>query len=627
MKLDFEKEEVQWIDKVVPFHPVSWYSNKEAVRQVLSVPPVYVRRAEARDSLVNEIKAAIYGKADLEAVANSQTHLTLEQRKDLLGVFCKHKALFSGKVGKFPREFHLHMEPSVETYCQMRPYPLNSQHLQVLKEELDRQEKLGIISKCNEATDWCMPMFVRPKKDGTIRMVHDFRMLNRAIKCMKHTLPRIEDMLHKTQNYWYLTKIDMSMQYYTFYLDAESRYYCVFITPFGKYFLNTLAMGCVQSGDYAQAAMEETLRDILDRVMVYMDDIKYEDLTWEKHLQMTDKVLTRLENMQFTVNPAKCEWGVEETDFLGYKLTPSGAKPWPKRIEPIIALEEPRTLRELRHFIGMVNFYRPMFEKHAHILTPLMGLTKVSPQAFRKMWKEEHSKAFEEVKAMVSREVLLAYLDLNAEFLIEADASNYQLGAVIKQHGKPIAFYSRKLTTTQRKYSTIKKELLSILEVLEEYRSLLWGRDIWIRCDHKNISFDNMKSNRVKNWRLLIEDFKPTIEYYPGEKNIEADALSWMPTKRDKMDAEQVLLEVMLNYPNGINQFPGRFRAIYDSQQANQYVLNLLDQEDYELHNHRGYDLVCCRDVHGEWKIVLTGALINDVIEWYHMILSHAGAT
>ena len=153
-----------------------------------------------------------------------------------------------------------------------------------------------------------------------------------------------------------------------------------------------------------------------------------------------------------------------------------------------MAMEPPKTLTELRRFIGMVNFYRPMFQKRAHILAPLTGLTKVKPQAFKSLWKEEQEKAFKEVKSVISRDVLLRYPDLNAPFVIETDASDYQLGAVIKQRGQPIAFYSRKLTKAQRRYSTIEKELLSILEVLEEYRSLLWGREIILKTDHKNTS-------------------------------------------------------------------------------------------------------------------------------------------
>ena len=627
LKLDFKKEEMQWIDTEVPFHPTNWYSDKEAIRRVLSVAPVRVQQAEAREAMVTEIKAAKYGKVDLNEVVSLQTHLTKEQRKDLYEVLKKNEDLFDGRVGRFPRDFHLDVDPNIEPVCQTRPYPLNAQHLNVLKEELDRQEAMGIISKCYEATRWCMPMFIRPKKDGTVRTVHDFRALNKAILRKKHTLPRIEDILMNTKPYRFLTKIDVSMQYYTFYLDEESRWYCVFITPFGKYILNTLAMGLVQSADFAQAAMEETLADILDKVSVYMDDIKFQDMEWKDHMEVTDQVLTRLRKMGFTVNPLKCEWGVKETDFLGYILTPNGAKPWTKRIEPIMAMETPRTLTELRRFIGMVNFYQPMFQKRAHVLAPLTGMTQCKPQAFKGLWTKEHDEAFKQVKALISKEVLLKYPDLNAEFVIETDASDYQLGAVIKQHGQPIAFYSRKLTNAQRKYSTLEKELLSILEVLEEYRSLLWGRQLRIKCDHKNISYGSMKSNRVKNWRLLIEDFGPNIEFYPGELNVEADTVSRHPTRREQTDASKILEEVMLNYPANVHQFPAQFHLVQQSQQANQHVIDLVNEEGYEYRTFGGQNLVCRQGQHGEWKIVLPGAMVNDVMEWYHTLLSHPGIT
>ena len=148
--------------------------------------------------------------------------------------------------------------------------------------------------------------------------VHDFRMLNKAIRRKIHILPRIDDIMLNMGKYNYLTKIDISMQYYAFHLDEESSWYCVFITPFGKYRLTRLAMGCVQSGDFAQAGMEEVFRDILSRVMVYMDDLQYHDLQWKDHIAMTDEVLRRLSEYGFTVNPDKCEWGVRETDFLGH---------------------------------------------------------------------------------------------------------------------------------------------------------------------------------------------------------------------------------------------------------------------------------------------------------------------
>jgi hypothetical protein len=186
-------------------------------------------------------------------------------------------------------------------------------------------------------------------------------------------------------------------------------------------------------------------------------------------------------------------------------MTPTGLKPWQKKIEPILALASPTTVKQLRAFIGMINFYRDMWRHRAHILTPLTALTKVSNKKFAQHWTADCDRAFAAVKAMICQNVLLTYLDPNLPYDIETDASDRQLGAVIYQNKKPIAFFSRKLTAAQTRYPTIDKEALSILETLTEFRSLLWGSLIRIYTDHKNLIYRNIKSQRILNWRMIIK--------------------------------------------------------------------------------------------------------------------------
>ena len=142
------------------------------------------------------------------------------------------------------------------------------------------------------------------------------------------------------------------------------------------------------------------------------------------------------------------------------------------------------------------------------------------------VWGKEQQKAFEDIKKVVSRETMLAFPDFNKPFHVYTDASDYQLGAVIMQDDKPLAFYSRKMNGAQRRYTTGEQELLSIVETLKEYRNILLGQKIIIHTDHQNILYNKMASDRIVRWRLLLEEFGPEFRHVAGKDNVIADALS-----------------------------------------------------------------------------------------------------
>jgi hypothetical protein len=142
------------------------------------------------------------------------------------------------------------------------------------------------------------------------------------------------------------------------------------------------------------------------------------------------------------------------------------------------------------------------------------------------MWTDERQKIFDTIKQAIGRELLLAYPDFNAPFQIHTDASKTQIGAVMSQNGKPIAFHSKKMNSAQQNYAVTKKELLSIVATLKEFRNILLGQQITVFTDHKNLTYTNSNTKRVMRWRLVLKEFGPDLQCIKGKNNVVADALS-----------------------------------------------------------------------------------------------------
>jgi hypothetical protein len=257
----------------------------------------------------------------------------------------------------------------------------------------------------------------------------------------------------------------------------------------------------------------------------------------DKHLQKMETVLTRLRDAGLKVNAAKSLFCAHEIEYLGYILTREGINPQLKKVQAILALNPPSSVKELRHFLRMVQYYQDMQARHSEMLAPLTDLvrecgetktTRMNKTKKKSWWWDPiHQQAFDNIKGAIAKETVLAYPDFLKPIEIYTDTSSMQLGAVITQDNRPIAFFGRKLSKMQQSYSVMEIELLPIVGILKEFRGMLWGQDIKIYTDHKNLTRDalGLTSDRVYHWQLLLEEYSPEIIYIKGIHNTVMDAI------------------------------------------------------------------------------------------------------
>jgi len=200
------------------------------------------------------------------------------------------------------------------------------------------------------------------------------------------------------------------MQFSTFELDEESKELAAFATPFSLFRHKRCPMGITVAPNLAQEAMDLLTLD-LENVMTYFDDSLIYSWKWSTYLQTLDVVLSRLASKDFSLNIDKCQFGIKETDFLRFWLTPTGPHPWDKKVQAIDNMKPPCNLKQLKSFLGLIGFYGRLFKGKASILTPLFDLT-----GKKFIWEPKHQKDFNDVKVIARQDSLLCWPKHNAPF-------------------------------------------------------------------------------------------------------------------------------------------------------------------------------------------------------------------
>ncbi|MEL7426918.1 MAG: reverse transcriptase domain-containing protein, partial [Bacteroidota bacterium] len=440
---------------------------------------------------------------------------------------------------------HVHRIPTTGGPTFVRPRKLNPHMLKIAKECFSRMLKEGIIRP--SSGPYAAPLHMVPKTKGW-RPVGDYRSLNRT--CIRDTypLPYLHDFSLQLHNKKIFSRLDLKDAFYQLPIAEEDIPKTCVTTPFGAYEFVRMNFGLSGAAQSFQRFIDNVLRDVyVNRadgssrkltIFAYVDDILLASDNIGDHEEDMQALFSRLQEYNLRLNIHKCEFSVNNLDFLGHHICSTGIAPVKAKVSAIKEFPLPTTYKELRRFLGMINFYHRFIQRAAELLAPLNNLLagyKKSSRHQKIKWNEETTKAFSDAKNALANATNLQFPAAGEELAIFTDASDIAVAGVLQQFRNnswvPLGFFSRKLEKREQLLSVFGRELLAIYLTLKHFHYWVEGVKINVYTDHKSI-IDALEKPLdrpiAKEARQLsyIASFNPNVRHIKGTDNVVADALS-----------------------------------------------------------------------------------------------------
>eukprot|EP00731_Ephydatia_muelleri_P035738 Em0153g13a len=362
------------------------------------------------------------------------------------------------------------------------------------------------------SSPWASPIVLVQKKDGSVRFCIDYRKLNAVTTKDAYPLPRIDDTLDTLCGSKWFSTLDLLSGYWQVEMSPEDRHKTAFCTPQGLFEFKVMPFGLCNAPATFQRLMDLVLAGLQwSKCLVYLDDVILLGTTFGEHLDNIRAVFDRIRQGGLKLRADKCCFLQRNVKYLGHLVGVDGLQVDPDKVGKVASWPVPQSAQQVQQFLGFANYYRRFIQGFAEVAKPLHRLTE---HAVNFSWTAECQEAFENLRSRLTRAPILAFPDYTLPFVLDTDASDLGIGAVLSQvsslgQEQVVAYGSRLLSKAERNYSVTRRELLAVVTFTRLFRPYLLEPE-----------------GQLARWLEQLQEYDFEVIHRKGRNHNNADALS-----------------------------------------------------------------------------------------------------
>ena len=482
------------------------------------------------------------GELTSEFAANVGADLSEDEQRKFLNLVYKYADIFAGSGGDLGRTSKLKHCINTGTAPPIRQpvRRISPQRRDEVRQLIDDMLGKGVIER--STSPWASPIVLVRKKDGSIRFCVDYRKVNDVTRKDAYPLPRIDTTLDTLSGSQWFSTMDLLSGYWQVEMDETDKEKTAFCTTEGLFQFRVMPFGLCNAPATFQRLMDLVLAGLQwSQCLVYIDDVIVLGRTFKEHLDNLQEVFQRLRLAGLRLKPSKCAFFQRSVTYLGHVVSREGVSTDPEKVRKVASWPVPSSTKEIQSFLGFASYYRRFIKDFAAIANPLHRLTEKGAQ-FK--WTAECERAFQQLRDSLTSTPILAHPDFNRPFILDTDASDTGIGAVLSQvdeagRERVISYGSRLLSKPERNYCVTRRELLAVVSFVKFFRPYLTGRRFRLRTDHGSLRWlRNFKDpeGQLARWLEVLQQFDFEVVHRPGRKHGNADALSRIPCRQCTRD-------------------------------------------------------------------------------------------